>query len=359
MTLLELLKTLFKRGSAGVEGARAELPASSPARYPDSVDEPAQICNPKVLLICMDPVMDVASGRRLSADRSWHRPDDLVGRFIADVLQASGGLVRYQIAERAVLDEFPALADGFRYDAAGYLQVLERESQPHSPSTFDYGAILDRFDVLPQVARRRIDEVWLMGFPHAGLYESIMGGADAFWCNAPALKHTESCQRRFVVMGFSFERDLGEMLHSYNHRAEAILAHVFASLGFLTWAYKPDRHPATISEEQDLNLFEQFMLFDQIAPGRAGIGSVHHPPNAARDYDLGNPRLVASSCYDWLGFPAFRGDVRMISAAEWGDGSELSYQRWWMKHLPKAAGRSGGVHQNWWQYIANLDNVID
>ena len=43
-------------------------------------------------------------------------------------------------------------------------------------------------------------------------YESIMGGAGAFWCNAPPMKNTAQCPRRFVVMGFNYERYVGEML---------------------------------------------------------------------------------------------------------------------------------------------------
>ena len=32
---------------------------------------------------------------------------------------------------------------------------------------------------------------------------------------------------------------------------------------------------------------------------------------------------------------------------------------WWMKHLPKVAGRTSGVANNWWQYIMdpNLVNL--
>jgi hypothetical protein len=325
----------------------------------DNRDEPASISSPRVLLLILDPSVGTTSGPRLSNEMGWGRPDDLVRRFIAEVLQASGGLVRYQIAERVQLEEFPRLVDGFQYDAAGYRAVVAGTAPAHVPSGVDYAGLLDRFGVVQRIEARQLDEVWVMGFPHAGLYESVMAGRRAFWCNAPPLLQTSKCKRRFVIMGFSFERDIGEMLHSYNHRAEAILARIFNSLGFLSWAYKPNRVPATVRPDQKLNLFERFILFDAIAPGQAGIGTVHYAPNALRDYDLGSPRLVASACYDWLRFPDFQGDVRMISASDWGGGSEHAYQRWWMHHLPKTAGRRDGVHNNWWQYIANLDNLPD
>jgi hypothetical protein len=332
---------------------------SGPApMLPDSPNEPAQITSPKVLLVIFNPVIEAATGKRLDTYMGWSRPDDLVGRFIADILQASSGLARYQIAQRIELDEFPVLKDGFRYGSGNYLDAIRHNGTPHSPPGADYDGLLKRFNVLRRIDGREFDEVWLMGFPCAGLYESVMAGAGGFWCNAPPLSNTDTCKRRFAIMGFSYERDVGEMLHSYNHRCEAILARIFDRLDFLAWAYKPNRLPATISADQPLSLFERFMLFDQIAPGRAAIGSVHFAPNGVRDYDLGNPNPVPSECHDWLRFPNFQGDVRMVSAAEWGGGSERNYQRWWLNHLPKAAGRKGGIHNNWWQYVANLDNVF-
>jgi hypothetical protein len=356
MSFSDFLRSLFGTKPATPSPApAAPHPVTPPA---DNTNEPPQICSPKVLLIIYNPTMDGASGKKMVEYMNWSRPDDLVGRFIADILQASNGLVRYQIAKRMELDEFPVLTDGFRYTPASYLDVNRRITAPHNPTGIDYQALLSRFNVLRSIADHTYDEVWVMGFPYAGLYESIMGGSGAFWCNAPALAGTAGCARRFVVMGFSYERQVGEMLHSYNHRCEAILAKVFNSQDFLMWAYKPARTPATISPGQALNYFQRFILFDLIAPGRAAVGLVHYPPNGSKDYDLGNPNLVKSECYDWLRFPNFQGDIRMISSAEWGGGDERAYQQWWLKHLPKVAGRQNGIHNNWWQYIANPDNVV-
>lgn len=359
MSFLDFLSSLFGRKPDAPAPASSPVPPAppAPAPVPDSETEPAQISNPKVLLIIYNPTMDAASGAKLAAYMGWHRPDDLVAGFIADVLQASGGLVRYSIAKRIELDEFPVLADGFRYTPQSYAAVIQNGAPAHKPQAIDYAAMLSRFGVLQSIADREFDEVWVMGFPYAGLYESTMGGAGAFWCNSPALTKTAACPRRFVIMGFSYERDIGEMLHSYSHRSEAILAHVFDGLAFLMWAYNLNRAPATISPDQGLSLFQQYILFDQIAPGRASIGLAHYPPNGVRDYDLGNPNPVASACYDWLRFPDFQGDVRMVSTSEWGGGTERGYQQWWLRHLPKTAGRKNGIHNNWWQYIANLDNV--
>ncbi len=357
MPFLDWLNSLLGAKPPTQLPAATESMPVQPALLPDSSDEPAQITSPKVLLIIYNPTVDPVGGKKLVTYMGWARPDDLVGRFIADVLQASGGLVRYQITQRLELDEFPALADGFSYTAEAYLSVT-RGGAPHTPLGVDYQGILRQYNVPQRVTNGEFDEVWIMAFPYAGLYESVMAGPGAFWCNAPPLAGADVSTRRFVIMGFSYERDVGEMLHSFNHRSEAILAKVFNSLDFLEWTYRPNRMPAAVSPDPPLNLFQRFLLFDQIAPGRAAVGSVHYAPNAVKPYDLGNPNLVRSNCYDWLNFPDFRGDIRMVSAAEWGGGDEREYQRWWLTHLPKTAGRKNGIHNNWWQYIANPDNVV-
>ncbi len=357
MSLWDSIKALLGLGTgSSASGPAPGVPAASSGLH-DSPDEPAQLTSPKVLLLICNPVMNTATGQRLAEQMGWSRPDGLVNRFIGDLLQASGGLARYQIASRVELDDFPALSDGFRYEPQAYADVMSWRQSPHSPQGIDYQALLDRFDVLNRIRKREIDEVWVMGFPYAGLYESVMGGPGAFWCNAPPLPNTAACKRRFVIMGFSYERELGEMLHSYNHRCESILAQTFQCLDFLAWTYRPNRTPPVVRSDQVLNAFQRFLLFDQIAPGRSAIGSVHYAPNAAKDYDLGNPHPVASECYDWLHFPDFKGDMRMVSASEWGGGSERNYQRWWLDHLPKTAGRKNGIHNNWWQYVTNVENV--
>jgi hypothetical protein len=323
----------------------------------DDPNEPIQVVNAKALVLIYNPLMDPEGGKSLSVYQSWSDPDEMVGVFINDLLQASNGLVRYQVAERILVNEFPPLADGFTFTPQIFLDVYNGKTPAHAPATVDYNAILKRFNILQRVADNEIDEVWVMGFPYAGFYESIMGGAGAYWCNAPALAGTAGCPRKFIVMGFSYERTVGEMLHSYAHRCESIMANVYNSLGFLTWAYQPNRVPAMLSPTQPLNLFERFLCFDAIAPGRAAIGTVHCAPNSAKDYDYGSQTPARSECYDWLNFPNFKGDVRTVTAAEWGGGDDGAYQMWWLSHMPKVAGRLHGILNNWWHYVGNPNNI--
>ncbi len=314
-------------------------PVYSPASLPDSAEEPAQIIRNKVLVVVFDPPMD-EDGRTLRETMRWNHPDQLANAFGREILQDSSGLARYEIVERVVLPEFPRFKDGFRYTPETYWRVLQGVEPPHQPEQADYLDILRRLNALERVARGEVDEIWVFAFPHGGFYESVMGGKGAFWCNGPVLKGTETCPRRFVVMGFSYERGVGEMLESFGHRAESIMARTFSGL------------------QGEANLWERFTRYDLKAPGRAAVGTIHFAPNSERDYDWGNPRYVPSECYDWLNnFPNFQGDVRQVNAQEWGNGDLLQHHRWWLKHLPHVAGRTNGIHHNWWQYILWPDNV--
>ena len=91
-----------------------------------------------------------------------------------------------------------------------------------------------------------------------------MAGPGAFWCNAPPLEGTRQATRRFVIMGFNYERGVGEMLEDLGHRAESILSHVFRDV------------------RGDANLWERFIRYDQKNPGRAECGNVHFAPNSQR-----------------------------------------------------------------------------
>lgn len=313
---------------------------SQPKVPPDSLTEPAQITQSKVLLVVYDPIMDAASGKTLSQQQSWYRPTDLITSFMLDLMQVSAGMARYQIVQRMDLNEFPAKTDGFRYTPETYMKVLRGESAPHMPQEVNYNAILTQFNILQRVARSEIDEVWLFGFPHAGFYESVMGGPGAFWCNAQPLKNTDASKRRFVIMGFSFERYVGEMLEAYGHRAESIMERTFSKLS------------------GDANLWKRFTRYDKIAPGKAACGDIHNAPNSQQDYDWNNPAMVKSECYDWQwNFPNFKGDVRMVGPLEWG-GEIRAHHKWWLSHFPRVAGRKNGIHNNWWQYVVAPQNVI-
>ena len=57
--------------------------------------------------------------------------------------------------------------------------------------------------------------------------------------------------------------------------------------------------------------------------------------------------------------PLLTGAKKPVNAETWGGPDyHLNYMRWWLGHLPKAAGRTDGFSNNWWQYIANYDEAV-
>jgi hypothetical protein len=315
-------------------------PSGQSAFVPDPMEETLRVISLKTLVIVYDPVVDPQTGKKLSQFMNWKRVEDLATGFMSDILQISGGVARYQIVQRLDVDDFPAKVDGHQYDPQTYLNVMRGVTPPYMPQEANYHAIIERFNILQLVAQREIDEVWIFNFPHAGFYESIMGGPGAFWCNAPPLKNTEAAGRRFVIMGFSYERGLGEMLENMGHRAESILEKTFEHLS---------------SEE---NLWQRFIRYQKTAPGKAAVGNIHFAPNSQKDYDWNNPDPVQSECDDWLhNFPHFKGVARTVTSAEWGSGDIREHHKWWFRHIPKAPGRRNGILNNWWQYIMDPNYV--
>ena len=298
---------------------------------------PASSVAPRVLVLNFNPTIHSEGDRRLHEVRRWNDPHALTDEFIGDLAECSGGYVRYRIAEWQDVDAYPAKKDGFRYTERSYLDCLRGRECWHQPDAVDYHAILREYQIPERVDGGEIDEMWLWGFPYAGFWESTMAGQGAYFCNSPPVEGIRTA-RLFVVMGFNYERGVGEMLESFGHRVESILRHVYGS-----W------------EPRQTHAWNRFTLYDKVARGRAGCGNVHFAPNSTRDYDWGNRRVVWSTCDDWLDYPRLTGQRRRVNCEEWGGGDIRAHHRWWLRHLPHAPGRSEGKLNNWWAYVTDFN----
>jgi len=337
-SLIEFIQSLL--GGKKVQPGKPQPAKPQPAQpSTTNLPQPAAIVSRKVLMVVYDPIVDAGTRQKLSKKMGWQAVDSLSAGFISDILESSGGLARYQIIERVEVNEFPLKADGFRYTAQSYAEVMSGAAQAHQPDLFNYDEFIQRFNILQRVATNEIDEVWVFAFPFAGLYESTMGGLGAFWCNSQPLTRTFSCPRRFVIMGFSYERGVGEMLESFGHRAEATMQKVYSR------------------ETPENNLWQKFIRYDKSHPGQSECGNVHFAPNSESDYDWGNMRLVNSHCDDWYQFPNLTGAFKQVNANDWGNGDIRAHHTWWLKHFPKVGGRTNGIANNWWQYILDPNRL--
>jgi hypothetical protein len=336
-SILDLLRALF--------GTKPPVPPSpappAPTPLPDeppSSNAPQPISS-RVLVIVYDPVVEPATGLKLSQKMNWNRADDLISQYIADMTESSGGLAHYSVVKRIDVNEFPLKKDGFRYTADTLIGVINRRVTAHNPDLVNYASILAQFNIIQGVANNEFDEVWVFAFPFAGFYESVMGGAGAFWCNSNPLGSLASTGKRFIIMGFTLERGVGEMFEAFTHRCESIMTRVYRQ-----------------ASGED-NMFARFIRYDKVAPGNSECGNVHFAPNSERDYDWGNPRTVISKCDDWFNYPNFKGITREVTCAEWGNGDIRLHHKWWLKHLPHVGGRTKGVSNNWWQYVIDPNKV--
>jgi hypothetical protein len=311
--------------------------------YPAYGSDPAPELRPapvhkKVLMITHNPLLASQGNQTVRQHFKWNSPSTLARAYIDDVRWASYGYANYHIVEHQIVDSFPIKRDGFRYDAASYLTAWQKR-RFHDPDGVEYDRLVEEFRIVQRVDSGEIDEVWLFGHPYGGYYESIMGGPGAFWCNAPALTSTAHASRRFVIMGFNFERGVGEMLEDLGHRAESILHKVYEGV--------PEAR----------NLWRRFIRYDKTHPNAAECGNVHFAPNSTRDYDWGNPRTVPSRCDNWYDFPDLNSDPRRVDCSEWGNGDIRLHHLWWFRHMPHITGETDGIAHNWWRYIIDPNTV--
>ena len=298
---------------------------------------PAATVEPSVLVINFAPVFPSRGNRPLHEVLTWNDPHILTDGIITDLADCSGGYVRYRVVEWVDVDGYPVKQDGFRYTNESYVACQEGGEQWHEPDAVDYHAILREYGIPDKVEGGEIDEVWLWGFPYAGFWESTLAGPGAYFCNSPPLEGVET-SRLFMTMGFNYERGVGEALESFGHRVESIMRRVHGS-----W------------EPRETHAWNRFTLYDKVAPGKSGCGNVHFAPNSERDYDWGNERPVSSACDDWLEYPDLTGERRLVASEEWGGGDVRAHHRWWLAHLPRADGRTGGKLNNWWAYVTDFN----
>ena len=292
----------------------------------------------KVLVLNYDPILTNHGGLRLHNYYHWNDPHLLMPQYLQDLTDSSSNYVRWKVTEFLDLDEWPLKADGFRYTETSYLNAWTT-STFHSPDGVDYVHIIDQFNLDDRVRSGAVDEVVVWGAPYFGYYESQMAGVAAYWCNSPGIPRPGT--PKYVIMGLNYERGVAEAIHSFGHRSESILSHVYGS-----WN----------SGTNVQHLWDKFTRYDKDAPGMAACGNVHFPPNAAADYDYANTTQVNSSADDWLlHYPNFPGTTRKFSAAEWNFDQRM-YLKWWFRHMPHFPGRnSDGKLNNWWCYIVDLN----
>lgn len=273
-------------------------------------EEKKQIVVVRVHVVYLVPIVGMSS-TFLWKQMNWNNPRILVNDYIHAISAASKGLVQYQVASESTVNRPFPLTDGYEYRTEELLEVITRKKEVHTPSGMDYKPMLT-LDIMRAIRLKQVDEVWVMGYPYAGMWESAMGGPDPFFVNGGPILGTESAGRRFVVMGFNYERGVGEMLESFDHRVERMLCRAFDADRYLEWFYKRENYG--VVPKPAGNPWEQFLI-DQ--------GTVHREAGAPKQQD-GQPA-------DYY----------------WHHGIEEHHRRW-----------LGGLQADWWKRIVNVNDYF-
>jgi hypothetical protein len=205
--------------------------------------------------------------------------------------------------------------------------------------------------------RGEIDEVWVFAAPFLGMYESQLLGPHAFWWTSPPIKDGTALKKLLSVMGLNYERGVDLALHSFGHRIESAIVQAYQDAENRPWN---DRSP-------DPTAWDLFTRIDKDLPGQSHVGNIHFPPNGEHDYDYGNTRLVRSYAQNWFRYPNLFDESCDVNVATWiyprrdslAEGRDhLGYLLWWFNHLPRYAGQTGGVLNNWWHYALDYESAV-
>lgn len=299
-------------------------------------------------VLIYDPLVTQPDGTKvkLSTYENWEDPAQLVDRFKRSIQSITNGRVKYNVVKTTTINAFPVKADGFRYTEASYLACLANSASCHTADTADVLDMLSTQGVCNDVNAGTTDELWLFGGPYFGTYESQLAGPKAFWYNSPPLEGS-TCNKLLPIMGFNYERSLGEMVHDMMHRTESTMSRVYGS-----W-----------SQDRMANNWDKFGLIAAQSPsfGFSGCGTAHFAPNSTSDYDYANPRAISTFCDDFFNYPSLKppaSALKTVTCSAWGC-DELAYYRYFFQRLPKASGAGpDGKLNDWWRYLVKPNDVF-
>jgi hypothetical protein len=308
-----------------------------------------------VLLYIEDPIMTNMGNQPLHAAYGWQDPASLASQIVGDLAQGSHGIVHYNIVQTVVSRQFPVMTDGFQYTPTTWSSDWANRT-PHncSTSSLDYNRFITDNNIVSQINSGAFDEVWVYSDPMGCMSESTMAGDGAYYVNSSPVPNVNS-PKAFVIMGWNYERGVGEAIHSYGHRVENIMCHMYNITGGC--------YP--LPQNQNNN-WSKFVTVDYQSSGNGGVGTVHCPVNglSCNDstqfvYDYNDSRYVVSNADDWYNYPNFTGQTRYVNRNDWSPNNadpQREYLDWWYSHIPHFPARGpDGLLNDWWHYIINAD----
>ena len=336
------MRTLFVLLIAACSSKAASRPNANPEISQKTI---------QLLVINYDPILRGHGGVRLSKHLKWNNPRSMTTNLVRYIREASGGYANYKIVDFIEVDAFPVKRDGFRYTEETFLEMWKDKKKAHKPDGVSYATIFKEHNLVERVQQENISDIWVWGAPYFGTDEYAMKipkdqtyyQTTNPWFYRPY--DIPECGRTVWVMGFNYEVGEDNALHSFGHRCEGILS---LTVGHGIWDGKAG----------ETNAWSRFTRQADKYPEDAQVGNVHGGPNAKSGYDYGQTNAVLSGADDWFNYPNLTGKKSMVSCDTWGKPHHLNYMKWWLNHLPKNAGTTGGFYNNWWRYIVEYDEAV-
>ena len=271
-----------------------------------------------IFLLIYNPIIESRGSVDLITLMNWNDPDAITNNIASTLHSSSNNYITYTVQERQEIDGYPILPDGFQYNDETFLNCLNNRSTCHQPNIIDYARLFSDYNI----CTKTIDEVWLWGGPEFGFAE---------------YQPASYCGKTTFVMGFNYERTLGEALEDFGHRTEYVL----------------DRR---IGVDSDWGTFKQ---------PDGHCGGIHYPPGTLvpqEEYMFNKTTPTLSDCDGYLSYPTGPFIMQEISCYNWGC-SAAGYFQWWFGHLPHNTGTSVNpitgqrIYNNWWKYYAFFDET--
>ena len=183
-----------------------------------------------VLVISFDPVLKTRQNLRLHDYLKWSDPWQLTDKMVEDARRCSNGYVDYRVVERIDFDGFSTFRDGFTYTEQAYLEMWEKDRDQANPGMTSFEWLFRQFDLAAKIQAMNLREIWLWGAPYMAWDEfhwktpgdQLPYPTDNPWFYRPY--DIPDVGRTIWIMGWNYERGEGEMLESYCHRIESVLA---------------------------------------------------------------------------------------------------------------------------------------
>ena len=341
---------------------------------PDLMDTKVQPKTLNVLVIEQDPYLKTKNNQRASVFLNQDK-DLVVDDLVEDINYSSHGNVTVNIVKIEHLNEFATFTKAIPLKNGNTSHTLDEETwleimkngwygfwdhqyvKNIEAFSYDYEYLIKKFNLVDRRNKGEFDEVWLVNVDPQNSYESMMVGSTAYWINgSPLIKDATN----FKIMNVSISRpDVN--YECFGHAAENILGKIFGSR-YSSYT----QNDYTVTDIDDLNLWERFTLNEYATPGYSSAGNVHFAPNSAGHYDWMNATVVQSSWIDWLDYPNLTGKTKPSSSEDWVPFTNKQFSagrhhhRWWFWLMPHVAGRTKeGYSNNWWDYLFIGDYVTN